>query len=143
MPLVVVGSGVGEQRLRALARTVRVPVDFVIAPSRIELRSLYRGAQMVLFPALEDFGLVPVEAQACGTPVVGLAAGGSVDTVVDGKTGFLAPEQTVDAFTAVTCRTLAEMSGRTGTEEACRSHAVQFSEERFRERFGVWVDSNV
>ena len=57
-----------------------------------ELRELYRSAEAVLMPGEEDFGIVPLEAQACGTPVVALGKGGALETVVDGVTGVLYPE---------------------------------------------------
>ena len=62
---------------------------------------------MLLFPAYEDFGIVPVEAQACGTPVVGYAAGGALDSIDPGATGELAAEQTVECFTEAAERALA------------------------------------
>ena len=57
-----------------------------------EVRDLYRGALAVLLPGEEDFGIVPVEAQACGRPVVALGRGGALETVVDGVTGVLVPD---------------------------------------------------
>src|SRR5579885_3285024 len=72
-PLVVAGAGPAEPQLRALAATLGADVRFVVAPDDARLRQLYRSADVVVFPAEEDFGIVPVEAQACGTPVVSLA----------------------------------------------------------------------
>ncbi len=138
LPLVVAGSGPGEAGLRELAAGAGVPVTFVVAPSDVELRSLYRRAVALVFPAFEDFGMVSVEAQACGTPVVGLAAGGSLDTVRDGGTGVLAHEQSVEAVADATRRLLGVADDpQVGSE--CRRHALGFSAERFRERFGAWV----
>lgn len=87
--LVIAGSGPQEQQLRQIADNLQHPVEFVIAPDDAALRDLYRTARAVIFPPEEDFGIVPVEAQGCGTPVVALAMGGSLDTVVDGVTGVL------------------------------------------------------
>ncbi len=142
LPLVVAGSGPGEAALRALAADAGVPVRFVVAPSDDELRSLFRSAAALVFPAFEDFGMVSVEAQACGTPVVGLAAGGSLDTVRDGVTGALASEQSVEAVADATRRALAA-AGDPEVGSACRRHALGFSDERFRERFGTWVGRHV
>jgi glycosyltransferase involved in cell wall biosynthesis len=139
LPLVVAGSGPGEAALRALAADTGVPVGFVTAPSDEELRSLYRSAAALVFPAFEDFGMVSVEAQACGTPVVGLAAGGSLDTVRDGVTGALASEQCVEAVADATRRVLAG-AGDPQVASACRRHALGFSGERFGERFAAWVE---
>src|SRR5206468_2113218 len=85
LPLVIAGQGPGEGKLRALASEARVPVTFAVGPSDEELRSLYRAASAFVFPPVEDFGIVAVEAQACGIPVVALRAGGALDTVIDGK----------------------------------------------------------
>jgi glycosyltransferase involved in cell wall biosynthesis len=63
-----------------------------------DIRALYRLAAAVLLPGEEDFGIAPVEAQACGRPVVALARGGALETVIDGVTGVLVSEPTAEAF---------------------------------------------
>jgi glycosyltransferase involved in cell wall biosynthesis len=63
-----------------------------------ELRDLMRGARALLFPQYEDFGMTPLEVNACGRPVIAYGKGGALDTVVDGVTGLLVPEQSVAAF---------------------------------------------
>lgn len=137
IPLVVAGSGPEEGRLRDLADELGGPVVFVTAPTDEALRELYRAATMVVFPAEEDFGIVAVEAQACGTPVVALAAGGSLDTVRHGTTGVLVAEQDEANFAAGIAQVLAD-PGRFSAR-ACRDHAVGFSQERFAEEFVEWV----
>ena len=57
-----------------------------------------RGARALLFPQYEDFGMTPLEMNACGRPVIAFGAGGATETVLDGKTGILVPDQTVEAF---------------------------------------------
>ena len=84
--LTVAGSGPQLDRLRKIAGP---NVSFEIQPSREALRELYRRARALVFPGIEDFGIVPVEAQACGTPVVALAEGGVTETIVDEVTGVL------------------------------------------------------
>ncbi len=85
-PLVVAGDGPHFAALRAAAgpRT-----RFVQRPTDAEVAELYRDARALLFPGEEDFGLVPVEAMACGTPVIALGRGGATETVQDGVTGVL------------------------------------------------------
>jgi glycosyltransferase involved in cell wall biosynthesis len=135
LPVVIAGHGPGEAELRAVAERARVPVTFERRPSDERLRDLYRAAAALVFPAEEDFGIVPVEAQAAGTPVVALARGGSLDTVADGLSGALVHEQTAEAFAAGIERVL----GMEPRDEALRRHVDRFSVEAFRRGFADWV----
>lgn len=123
VPLKVVGRG---PEARALGRAGGGAVEFLGALADTQVRDLYRQAAVVLLPGEEDFGLVPVEAQACGTPVVALGRGGATETVVDGVTGALTGDG-VDAFAAGIRRVLDHPPG----VEACRAQADIFSTERF------------
>ncbi|MEW6155641.1 MAG: glycosyltransferase [Actinomycetota bacterium] len=136
-PLVVAGAGPGEAALRAKAEDLGAPVTFVVNPGDDELRHLYRSARAVLFPPLEDFGIVAVEAQACGTPVVALAAGGSLETVADGVTGALAPTQDRRAMGEALAAVLASPP----SPATCRAHAERFSADRFTAELQDWVVS--
>lgn len=133
LPLVLAGSGPEEERLRRAAATARVPVTFEVRPGRERLRTLYRQARALLFPAHEDFGIIPVEAQAGGTPVIGLARGGLRETVVDGETGFLVDTLDPAAYAAA-LRRLPELS-----TERIRRHATRFSADRFAARLTEWL----
>jgi glycosyltransferase involved in cell wall biosynthesis len=82
----IVGTGPEQRRLRRLAGA---GVDFCGQVDRERLRDLYRGALCLLQPGVEDFGMAPVEALACGTPVVALGRGGVLDVVEDGVHGVL------------------------------------------------------
>jgi glycosyltransferase involved in cell wall biosynthesis len=135
LPVVVAGSGPLEAELRATAERVGADARFEIQPSDERLRELYRGATVLVFPALEDLGMIPVEAQACGTPVVGLDEGGTRDTVVQGETGLRVQEQTVDAFTEA----IQAVAANPPDPAACRAHAETFSREHFKERIREWV----
>ena len=134
LPLVIAGSGPEEERLRKLAEAARVPVTFEVRPERYRLRELYWGARALLFPAHEDFGMIPVEAQACGTPVIGLARGGLLETVVDGETGFLVDSLEPRPYADAVAR-LGELS-----PERIRRHAEGFSAEKFASRMTRWID---
>ena len=96
-------------------------------------RELYRTAAAVIFPAQEDFGIISVEAQATGAPVVALRRAGSLDTVVDGLTGVLV-EQLAVAFAAGVDQALRL---QTPSDSYVR-HVEQFS-ILFRRRFAEWV----
>lgn len=125
-PLTVVGTGPEAERLRQLAGA---GASFLGWRSNEEIRELYRRARAVLLPGEEDFGIVPVEAMACGTPVIALAAGGALETVVDGVTGRLVATAEPEAF-AEAIRTLPALP-----EGPIRSHAEGFSHDRFAEGF--------
>ena len=137
LPVVIAGSGPEEVNLRRLAERAGVPVTLEVMPSMQRLRQLYWGARALLFPVHEDFGIIPVEAQACGTPVIGINRGGLLETVVDGETGFLVEPTEPAGFAALTAR-LDELS-----EERIRANASTFSEAAFAAKFSEWVHDAV
>lgn len=92
-----------------------------------ELRSLYANARALLFPGIEDFGIVPVEAQAAGTPVIAFGRGGALETVIDGESGLFFNEQTVEALAGA----IEEFESRTWSREACRKSAARFAPDVF------------
>jgi glycosyltransferase involved in cell wall biosynthesis len=133
MPLVIAGSGPEEARLRSAARRSGVAVRFEIGPSKECLRELYWGARALVFPVHEDFGLIPVEAQACGTPVIGLRRGGLLETVVDGETGYLVDSLDPAAY-APLVRRVDTLIGA-----APAGNAARFSRDVFAARLGDWI----
>lgn len=98
--------------------------------SREDMRRAYAGAKALLFPGIEDFGIVPVEAQATGTPVIAYGVGGARETVLDGKTGLFFRAQTVDSL----CAAIEEFESRSWLPEHCLENAVRFSSEVFNDR---------
>ncbi|GAA3930644.1 glycosyltransferase [Microbacterium soli] len=90
LPVVIAGRGPEEEHLRAVAESARVPVHVVASPSDALLYALMQQAAVFVFPPVEDFGIIPVEAQATGTPVVTGPVGGQVETFVDGVSGIAA-----------------------------------------------------
>ncbi len=101
-----------------------------------ELRDAYRRAAAVLVPNIEDFGMVTVEALACGTPVAGLTASGTADVVRSGIEGELAEESGLDALVDATARCL----DREWDAEVLRQRAHVFSREQFKVRFAFLLD---
>jgi glycosyltransferase involved in cell wall biosynthesis len=96
LELRIVGTGPEKRRLERLGGP---GVHFMGTLSREELREAYRGAKLFLQPGIEDFGIAPVEALACGVPVVAAGRGGILDIVEDGRHGILSsPHQGVPAF---------------------------------------------
>jgi glycosyltransferase involved in cell wall biosynthesis len=134
--LKIVGRGPEERRLRSESGA---HVEFLGWRSDEEIRDLYSSATAVLLPGTEDFGMVPVEAQACGTPVVALGHGGACETVVDGVTGVLAVDDSVDAFADALSRVRTLRADRV----AIRSNAERFSRAHFVENFQIAVASAV
>ncbi|UWF77882.1 MULTISPECIES: glycosyltransferase [Microbacterium] len=100
LPVVIAGSGPDEPRLRALAETAGTPVRFIIAPSDALLYALLQRASAFVFPAVEDFGILPVEAQAAGTPVVTGPVGGQTETYTAGVSGVTADASDAGALAA-------------------------------------------
>ncbi len=132
----IVGDGPDRGRLE---RQAGPHVEFLGRLSDEQIRDEYRRAAAVLLPGEEDFGIVPVEAQACGRPVVALARGGSLETVVDDETGVLVPEATVDGWV----RGLKRVASRTFDAARLRAHAGQFSRERFRHQITSVIDDTI
>jgi glycosyltransferase involved in cell wall biosynthesis len=135
MPLTIVGRGPEETRLRAVAASTGADVTFAGWLEDAQIRDLYRRARAVVMPGVEDFGMVPVEAQACGRPVVALAEGGALDSVVHGVTGVLVRDGSADALASA----FAQVSSHEFDSGAIRRHAEKFSRERFQREFQAVV----
>lgn len=133
VPLRIVGGGPEAGRLRGRAGP---NVVFVERCSRTELRRLYRGARALLLTGEEDFGIAPVEAQACGRPVIALARGGACETVAHETTGLLVPEATAGAFAAA----IRSLDGRAFETRQLRRSASRFGRPRFQERMRASIE---
>jgi glycosyltransferase involved in cell wall biosynthesis len=136
LPVKVAGRGPDKSRIVAAARAAKVPVELIESPSDEELRTLYRNAACLIFPTVEDFGIVPVEAQAAGTPVLALAEGGALDTIIDGVSGILVPNCNphVLAEGVIRCMQLE------GAQIAVT--ATRFGRDAFRGKIVRWVAAN-
>lgn len=127
LPLVVVGEG----RESAALRRMRSPsITFRGCVPDAELSQLYAGARAVIFPSDDDFGIVPVEAMAQGTPVLALRRGGATETVLEGVTGEFFDEPS-EEFLADCVRRFLERE-HSYDRAAIRAQAEKFSAERFR-----------
>ncbi len=127
--------GTGPER-RRLEQGAGKGIRFLGRVSRDKLRETYRSAAAVVVPNVEDFGMVTVEALACGTPVVGLEASGTADSVRPGIDGELAGRATAEALTDAAERLLS----RQWDPVALRSRARVFSREQFLIRFRFLLD---
>jgi len=139
--LLVVGRGPEEARLRALAGP---GVTFLGWRSDAEVADLYARCRAVLFTAVEDFGIVPLEAAAAGRPTLALARGGALETMVGlgagaAPTAVFFEEQTVEAVVAA-MKTF-EAAAHRFEPAALRAHAAAFDRPRFAREIGEWVGS--
>lgn len=133
VPLRIVGQGPEEAALRRLADGA--PVEFLGWRSDEDIRLLYQQSSAVLLPGVEDFGIVPAEAQACGTPVIAFGQGGATETVRDGETGVLVAEPSAQAFASA----IARVVDAPFDAVPIRRNAERFSRAAFRESFTAAV----
>ncbi len=135
VPLKIVGDGPERARLERIATG---DVLFLGRRSDAEVRDLYRGAGVTLLPGEEDFGIVPVEAQACGCPVVALGRGGALETVVADETGVLVDDASAPAFAEGITGAMA----RRFDPSLIRRHAERFSRERFSDEMAALITAD-
>jgi glycosyltransferase involved in cell wall biosynthesis len=135
--LVVIGQGPDEPMLRA-----RAPrnVQFMGYQSDEVLIDRMQRARGFVFAAEEDFGIIPVEAQACGTPVIAFGRGGSRETVRDGMSGVFFEEQTVASLVDAVRRFEVTPLAPPGE---IRRQSLRFSRERFEREFSSFVDARL
>lgn len=119
-PLDVVGSGSELKYLRSIAGPT---IRFRGFLSEEEIRESYRGCKAMLFPGFEDFGMTPLETQACGRPVLAYGKGGALETVKEGVSGLFFQEQTTEAVLAA----MEDFEGRDWDPRQIRLHAEGFS----------------
>ncbi|WP_428241005.1 glycosyltransferase family 4 protein [Gynuella sp.] len=130
--LKVIGDGPGMSNIKHMAR--KSPnIEILGYQDFSTLRHNMQRAKAFIFAAEEDFGIIPVEAQACGTPVLAYGKGGVKDSVIDGVTGLFFENQTAQSI----CDVVSEFDdgSRAFDSNTIRSHAKLFSNERFREEF--------
>ena len=133
MPVKIAGRGPDRSRIEAAAAAASVPVELIESPNDDELRSLYANAACLIFPTVEDFGMVPVEAQATGTAVVALAAGGALETVVDGVSGAFAADFRPGTLAAAARRAMAV------NPDGPAKNAERFSRLAFDDSVAAWI----
>ncbi len=133
--LIVIGDGPDFKKIRAQAGP---NVEMLGHQPAGVLRQHLEHARAFVFAAEEDFGIAPVEAQACGTPVLAYGAGGARETVVEGETGLFFGAQTTESLKA------AVEAFESGTHRfdahRLRAHAERFSKERFRQVFAAFME---
>jgi glycosyltransferase involved in cell wall biosynthesis len=137
VPLTIVGDGPERPALERHA--AGHSVTFLGRLTDEQVRMEYRRARVVLMPGEEDFGIVPVEAQACGRPVVALGRGGAAETVVSGVTGVLVDQADPAAFAGAIHRTFEQRF----EPETIRRHAERFGVARFRQEMDAVIEETI
>jgi glycosyltransferase involved in cell wall biosynthesis len=125
-PLIIFGDGPEMGRLTKLAGPT---VSFVGSVSPAQLSDLIQQSRAFLFPGVEDFGILPVEVQAGGCPVIALAEGGALETVRHGETGLLYEDNSAEGLIDA----IHQFEKRTFNPKACQHNAQRFNRNRFEE----------
>jgi glycosyltransferase involved in cell wall biosynthesis len=133
-PLKIVGKGRAELKLKLSSGK---NIQFLGDVSDQELVKLYQECKAVIFPQEEDFGLVPIEAQACGRPVIAFKSGGALETIIPGKTGEFFSPQTTNAL----IKKLKSVNPKSYSPKACRQNAENFSVKKFKKDFYNLISS--
>lgn len=136
LPLKIIGVGRDQARLQAMAGP---QVEFLGRADEATKWRYLRGCRALLFPAEEDFGITPVEAMAAGRPVVAYAAGGALDTIINGTTGVFFHRRTAAALAAA----LDEVGRRTWDSEVISAHAARFDVRAFKVALERFVEGKV
>lgn len=134
LPLVVVGTGSQESSLRKQSKS---NIKFVGSVSDEELFKYYAECKALIFPQEEDFGIVAVEAQAAGKPVIAYRAGGALEIVLEGKTGMFFNKQTVEALAGA----IREFKPEDFDSVDCAKNSARFSKQKFLQEFATLVST--
>jgi glycosyltransferase involved in cell wall biosynthesis len=138
--LKVVGSGSQLKSLRKSARAAGSKSSDIELFGRVDdaaLRDMYRRARALVFPQVEDFGIIAAEAQSCGCPVIAYGGAGGAVEIVTNQTGVFMEEQSADAVIAA----VGDLARHTIDPDTCRTNALRFSEARFDHEIRREVDA--
>jgi glycosyltransferase involved in cell wall biosynthesis len=132
--LKIIGTGPERERLKALAGP---NIEFLGFTSNETLREYYQKGKALIFPGVEDFGIVPVEAMACGMPVIAYREGGATETVVENKTGIFFESQTSKAL----IQAIEKFEGFSWDRSHIRQQAEKFNTHRFEKEIADFLKS--
>lgn len=133
LPLKIAGTGVAQKELMKKAGPT---IEFLGYVSDTDLTNLYQRTKALIFPQIEDFGIIPLEAMACGCPVIAYAKGGALETVKEGKTGIFFNEQNPSSLS----KAIQEFEKQTFNHKHIRKHAENFSETVFTEKLLKYIE---
>jgi glycosyltransferase involved in cell wall biosynthesis len=135
IPLKIIGDGPHRPILEKIAGPT---VEFLGHVTVEDLMRHYAECRAFIFPGLEDFGIVPLEAQSAGRPVIAFAAGGALETIIDGDTGIFFKEQTSQALIKAIERFEAVENGFNAAK--IRENALRFDKEIFKDKIAKYVN---
>ncbi|MFQ6600478.1 glycosyltransferase [Flavobacterium sp. C3NV] len=133
LKLIVAGDGPEFEKLQKIAKS---NIEFVGFVEASKLKSYMQKAKAFVFAAEEDFGIIPVEAQACGTPVIAFGKGGTLETIVENKTGIFFQEQTSQNIKEAVIR----FEKIQFDPKTIQEHAMKFSNQRFENEMKAFVE---
>lgn len=140
LPLKVFGGTFASYGLDQFKKDAGKNIEFLGEVMESEKWELLKNAKALVFPSeQEDFGIIPVEAMACGTPVVALNQGGVKETVIEGKTGLFFEERTIDSLV----KAVKKFENLKIKSEDCVNQAKKFSKERFKKEITEYVESRM
>lgn len=144
-PLTIIGTGPEEERLRLQAGST---VEFLGWQSNERLREYYQRCRALIFPGIEDFGIVPLEAMACGRPVIGLGEGGLLESVIawregktDSATGIFFYEQTEKSLIGAV--ELFLQKEKEFDKETIRQHSLKFDRKIFKLKIKAYIEESI
>jgi glycosyltransferase involved in cell wall biosynthesis len=136
--LVIIGDGPERENLEKIANGDENIIFQGRQPDDV-VKKYMSECKALLYPGEEDFGIVPVEAQACGRPVIAYGKGGVLDSVIDGKTGIFFKEQTVDSLKDA----ILKFETMKFDKKQIRNHALEFDESVFQKKIKEFVEEKI
>lgn len=134
--LIVIGDGEEIQKLEQMAGTT---IEFLGYQSDKIVEEYMKKCKAFLFPGYEDFGIAPVEAQACGKPVIAFGKGGALDTVIHKKTGILFEEQSVESL----IKAIETFENHSFNPNEIRENAEKFSDQNFKNSIKEIINNKI